>query len=160
MIGKFALASLAVALVLSVLSVVASIDNSRVDSWLDRARDAGNPEQVAEFLGEYKAALYAKNRVDGQYYTIWKYPASDMETYVSIIDGLTQRAEALAEQTAVMDSYQMGLINLEKDLDDIDARSFSAWFANGGYVLEIFHGLAWTALMVLGAIKMLNLYRY
>jgi len=154
MIGKFALASLAVGLVLSVLLVVASIDNSRVDSWLHRAKDAGNPEQVAEFLGEYKDALYAKDRVDGQYYTIWKYPASDMETYVNIIDGLKQRAVALAEQTAVDESYQMGLINLEEDLDDIDARSFSVWFANGGYVLAIFCGLAWTAFIVLGVIKM------
>lgn len=156
MLGKLALGSLGVAVVMTILLVIAQISNDRVDSWLTRAKDAGNPEQAAEFLGEYNDALYARNKVDGKYYTVFKYPATKMETYIDVIGGLEQRAADLAEQRATDESYQMGLINLEEDLDDINARSWSVWFAGGGYVLMILCIVTWISGLTLGFIKILR----
>lgn len=154
MFGKLALGSLGIALILTGLLIVAQISNDRVDSWLIRAKDAGNPGQAAEYLGEYNDALYARNKIDGKYYTVFKYPATKMEIYVDVISGLKQRAADLSEQQATDESYQIGLINLEEDLDDIDARSWSVWFAGGGYIIGILCGLAWVSAVALGGTKL------
>lgn len=145
-----------VSLVFSGILVANIISYGRTDAWLTRAKDAGNPTQVSEFLGEYKTSLVEQDLVDGKYYTLWKYPATDMNTYIRIIDGLTERANALSRQSALDESYQMGLINLEKDLGDIDARAFSVWFASGGFVVVIpvvilgaWSLLGWVPLLVL-----------
>ena len=126
-----------ITLILSVTVVGNSISYGRTDAWLTRAKDAGNPAQVAEFLGEYEESLQDRDLIDGKYYSVFKYPATDMNTYVRVIDGLVARAIALSQQDASDESYQMGLINLEKDLGDIDARAFSVWHASGGFVIVI-----------------------
>lgn len=126
-----------IAIILTVLFTVQVISYGRTDAWLYRAKDAGNPAQVAEFLREYKVSLHERNLINGKYYSVWKYPATDMSTYSKIIDGLIDRASALSIQHPTEESYQMGLINLEKDLGDIDARAFSVWFAHGGWLLVI-----------------------
>ena len=124
-----------IAVVLSFIFIVTNISYGRTDSWLVRAKDAGNPAQVAEFLGNYTDSLISRDLINGRYYSIWKYPATDMVTYLRIIDGLILRAEMLSQQQPDKESYQMGLINLEKDLGDIDARAFSVWVASGGFWL-------------------------
>ena len=134
--------------VLAIFLIQASISYGRTDAWLTRAKDAGNPAQVAEFLSNYKASLEDRGLVAGKYYSVWKYPATDMPTYVRVIDGLSLRAKELAKQNYTDESYQMGLINLEKDLGDIDARAFSVWFAHGGYLIVFFVVITgvWSAL--------------
>lgn len=133
----FYLGGVLITIIMAVVVISNFISSGRIDSWLGRAKDAGNPAQASEFLLEYKTALYEADRVLGKYYTIWKYPASDMETYIRVVDGLAERAEALAIQNPSDESYQMGLINLEKDLGDIDARALSVWEASGGFIFII-----------------------
>ena len=118
----------------TVFLVFNTIESNHADKWLERAKDAGKPAQVAEYLTEYRVKLYELDRVDGKYYELFRYPSSQMEIFIDVIDGLIGRAEALAAQTAEDTSYQMGLVNLEEDLDDIEPRAFSAWFAMGGFV--------------------------
>ena len=124
-------------LALLVVLINCSITYGRVDSWLERAKDAGKPAQVAEFLTAYKESLAEKDLVEGKYYTLWKYPATEMSIYIRVIDGLIERAQSLSSQSPTDESYQMGLINLEKDLGDIDARAFSVWFSYGGWVIVL-----------------------
>ena len=109
-----------------------NVSYGRTDSWLERAKDAGNPQQVAEFLTEYKTSLLDRDLVVGHYYIFWKYPATKMEIYLRVIDGLIDRANDLALQNPTDTSFQMGLTNLEKDLGDIEATAFSVWKAEGG----------------------------
>lgn len=117
-----------------VVTTVNGIAASRIESWLNRAKDAGNPAQVAEFLTNYKQDLYDSNKVEGKYASLFKYPGTYMPTYIRAIDGLIVRAEELAVQDATQTSYQMGLVNLEKDLGDIEPAAWSVWFASGGWI--------------------------
>lgn len=114
--------------------VVNVIESSKINSWLQRAKDAGNPAQTAEFLVNYKQALHDANRVENKYATLFKYLGTYMPIYIRAIDGLIVRAEALSIQDATQTSYQMGLVNLEKDLGDIEPTAWSVWFANGGWI--------------------------
>ncbi len=109
-----------------------AISFARIDSWLERAKDAGNPAQVAEFLANYKADLDEAGLIKGKYYTFFKYPGTYMPTYIRAIDGLIERARALNNQSAIDTSYQMGLVNLEKDLGDLDVVAYLVWQAGGG----------------------------
>ena len=143
---------------LIVVPTVNAISSARIDSWLLRAKDAGNPAQVAEFLGNYKEALYKNNRVEGKYCTLFRYPGSYMPTYIRAIDGLIARAEALALQDPTDESYQMGLINLEKDLGDIEGTAFGVWVAHGGWIWFVLLGtsIIWlSAIGLIGWMKML-----
>ena len=125
-------------LIVSTWVVVANnISSSRANSWMDRAKDAGNPAQVAEFLNEYKQTLNQMDRVEGKYYTIFKYPGTYMPTYIRAVDGLIERATALSKQASTDESYQMGLINLEKDLGDLEPVAFLVWGASGGFIWQI-----------------------
>ena len=128
-----------VVILLALLAVLVSyiIAYDRIDSWLERAKDAGKPAQVAEFLTAYKESLAEKDLIEGKYYSLWRYPATKMSIYIRVIDGLIERAESLSSQSPNDESYQMGLINLEKDLGDIDARAFSVWFSYGGWVVVL-----------------------
>jgi hypothetical protein len=117
-----------------ILTAVNGIGSAKIDSWLNRAKGAGNPAQVAEFLGNYEGSLYQANRVEGKYASVFKYPGTYMPTYLRTIDGLIERAKALAVQDATQTSYQMGLVNLEKDLGDIESAAWAVWFANGGWI--------------------------
>ena len=114
-----------------------AISSARIDSWLVRAKDAGNPAQVAEFLGRYQADLQASGRIEGRYSSVFHYPGTYMPTYIRAIDGLVQRAEALTLQSSEATSYQMGLVNLEKDLGDIEAAAWGVWFASAGIWLAV-----------------------
>ena len=117
-----------------------------IDSWLERAKDAGNPAQVVEFLTNYENALYSADKVNDKYSSVFKFPGSYMPTYIRAVDGLIERAKALAIQNPTETSYQMGLINLEKDLGDIEATAFSVWVADGGWI--IVWVLTWLFLMM------------
>lgn len=122
--------------ILLLILIPFAISSARIDSWLVRAKDAGNPAQVSEFLGEYRTALQEAGRVEGKFYTVFHYPGSYMPTYIRAVDGLVQRANALALQSPQETSYQMGLVNLEKDLGDIEAAAYDVWFAYTGVWLE------------------------
>lgn len=98
---------------------VGSIDAGRVDSWLDRAQSAGSPEQVVEYLSSYKTELVDK-RYDDMYMSTFRYPASSVKIYIDVLDGLIDRAYILSTQDPRTDVYQMGLINLETDLNDLE----------------------------------------
>ena len=118
----------------TIVLIVNGIQSARIDSWLERAKDAGNPQQVAEFLKNYKAELYAANRVEGKYTSWQQKPGGYMPIYIRAIDGLIARAEALAIQNPTDTSYQMGLINLEKDLGDISPAAWSVWVAHWNWI--------------------------
>lgn len=126
------------------------ISCNRVDYWLHRAKDAGSPAQVAECLIKYEQALSNKNYIKNKYLTIFKYPASSMEIYKVAIDGLIIRAEALAEQNPTDTSYQMGLVNLEKDLGDIEASAFTVWQASGGFLWWWILGISFIFCLIFG----------
>ena len=116
---------------------IGDIKATAPDKWLTRAKDAGNPSQVAEFLETYKLELFKANRVEGSNTSVWRYAATKMEVYVRALDGLIERAKALAQQVPTETSYQMGLINLEKDLGDIEAASAAVWYVDIGYFLVV-----------------------
>ena len=126
--------SLLIALVTTVLLTVAYFDNQGVDSWLYKAQAAGNPAQAAEFLGYYKAGLMGRYSAD-QYYHIFRYPSTQFTIYYRVIDGLIVRASQLSKMDATETAYQMGLINLETDINDIGEKSYSGWGANEGWIL-------------------------
>lgn len=138
------------AIVLTFVTVVNSISSSRIDSWLHRAKDAGNPAQVAEFLQNYKTSLDDAGRIGNRYYTLFKYPGTYMPVYIRAVDGLIERAQALSIQSPTDTSYQMGLVNLEKDLGDIEAVAYSVWFANGGFWVVIPMTLCWILCLIFG----------
>ena len=122
-------------LVLSiVISIKAAIFSASIDSWMKRAQDAGNPAQVAEFLNEYKEALTQANLIEGRFYTIFDYPGTYMPIYIRAVNGLIERAKALTIQNPTEESYQMGLINLEKDLGDLAPTAWLVWGASGGWL--------------------------
>ena len=116
------------------VTAVNAIAARSIESWLYRAKDAGNPAQVAEFLTNYKQALYDSDRIERRYTSLFKYPGTYMPTYIRAIDGLIARAKDLSVQDATQTSYQMGLVNLEKDLGDIEPAAWSVWFASGGWI--------------------------
>lgn len=113
----------------------ACINAESINSWLLRAKDAGNPQQVAEFLGEYKDSLGSHNLIENKYSSVFHYPGTYMPRYVRAIDGLVQRAKDLSTQSPSDTSYQMGLVNLEKDLGDIDAVAYDIWIADIGWLI-------------------------
>ena len=120
-------------LILTGVWIANAVSANMIDSWLSRAKDAGNPAQVSEFLSNYTQALYENDRVEGKYTSLFKYPGGKMTVYIRAIDGLKDRANALATQSPDETSYQMGLVNLEKDLGDIETAAYSVWFAGGGF---------------------------
>lgn len=117
------------------VQAVNCVSSDRTNSWLDRAKDAGNPSQVAEFLAEYKKALYTDGKVEGKYTSVFHYPGTYMPTYLRAVDGLIQRAKDLEKQNPTDTSYQMGLVNLEKDLGDIKGTAYSVWVADIGWLI-------------------------
>ena len=134
---------LAFTIILTVLWIINAIEYGRVDSWLNRAKDAGNPNQVSEFLTNYKQALSDKHLIEGKYYSVFKYPGKYMPVYIRAVNGLIERGEALVIQTPTDTSYQMGLINLEKDLGDLESVAFSVWLANGGIIIVVLCVISW-----------------
>jgi len=133
----FYIGGIVVSLLLISIVFVNYVTYNRIDSWLERAKDAGNPQQAAEFITKYKSALIEFDLVDGKYYSFFKYPATKMDIYVKVLDALVDRANNLALQISTDTSFQMGLTNLEKDLGDIEARAFSVWLARGGIFILI-----------------------
>lgn len=132
-----------IAILLTITWISNTVSSARIDSWLSRAKSAGSPAQVAEFLTNYKQALSEANRIEGKYSSFWKYPGNYMPVYIRAIDGLIDRANALAIQNSTDESYQMGLINLEKDLGDIEAVAFGVWNASGGWIIILLTCLFW-----------------
>ncbi|WP_392654677.1 hypothetical protein [Dehalococcoides sp. THU4] len=94
------------------------IDAKKTDYWLIRAQAAGNPAQVSTYLGTYLSEINAKN-VDDKYTTLFKYEASSVRNYKDVILGIIERADILSTQDPRTDVYQMGLINLETDVNDV-----------------------------------------
>ena len=141
---------LIVALAATTIVVVNYIDSARTNYWLHRAQVAGNPSQTAEYLMEYKGALYENNLVTNRYSTIFRYPASSIGQYIRVIDGLAERALALSTQDHNAESYQMGLINLETDVNDLFPIAFLVWGASGGFVLQYLIGLGFLGAGVVG----------
>lgn len=123
---------LVAAIILMIIWILNGISSARIDSWLERAKDAGNPAQVAEFLTNYKKALDDAGRIDKKYSSVFRYPGTYMPVYIRAVDGLIQRAEDLSVQNPTDTSYQMGLVNLEKDLGDIETAAYGVWFAYTG----------------------------
>lgn len=146
--GKILLFILAITLFITFLGVSACINNDRIDSWLERARDSGNPQQTVEFLTNYKEALTQNDMIAGKYKSIFKYPATKMDVYIRTIDGLADRAKELSKMVSTDTSYQMGLLNLEKDLGDVDTAASSVWRASGGWILVLFIIIMWLATIV------------
>jgi len=151
----FIMLSLAI-VALIVILITAAINAGRVDAWLVRAKDAGTPTQVSEFLTAYKNALTDEQYVEGKYTSIFHYPATKMSVYLRTVDGLIQRAGELSRQSAVDTSYQMGLLNLEKDLGDIETAAFSVWLASGGVWIVIVLILFSVTWIVLGFVLMVG----
>jgi len=145
-----------VIIVTGIIGISNQIDSARTDAWLVRAKDAGNPAQVAEFLVNYKSALYNIGRVEGKYVSLFKYPGDSMTIYIRTVDGLIQRAKDLSIQNPTETSYQMGLVNLEKDLGDIETASYAVWIASGGFWIMPTHVCAWIALIVVGTAALLR----
>lgn len=128
---------LCLAVIFVAWDVSACIGFTATNSYLERAKDAGNPQQVAEFLTEYKEALRKNNMIEGKYQSVFKYPGGYMPTYIRAVDGLIERANSLAKQSSVDTSYQMGLVNLEKDLGDIETAADRVWIASGGWIIIV-----------------------
>ena len=129
-------------IVLSIIPIQNAVRCGSIDSWLERAKDAGNPGQVSEFLVNYKVALNTAGLVEGKYSSVFRYPATYMPVYVRTIDGLIGRANALTVQNPTDTSYQMGLVNLEKDLGDMNSAAFSVYYAYWGW---LYVALLWWA---------------
>ncbi len=143
---------LALVILSTAVLIINGINCSRVDYWLHRAKDAGSPAQVAQCLSSYGQALETKDYIHGKYLTIFKYPGSSMEIYKVAIDGLITRAKALAIQDPTDTSYQMGLVNLEKDLGDIEPSAFTVWGASGGFLWRWILGIGLMMTIVFGVI--------
>ncbi len=149
---------LVVALLASVSMIINNIKYRSIDSWLGRAKDAGNPQQVAEFLANYKEALYRAGLVEGCYYNIFRYPGTYMPTYIRAVDGLINRATDLTQQSSADTSYQMGLVNLEKDLGDLEAVSAEAWLASNPMGITTFIGLwMWLGVLISGIVYLVSI---
>lgn len=140
--------AVAITIIFQVWSTKACIRNSSIDSWLVRAKDAGNPGQVSEFLKNYKETLYESDMVKGKYSSVFKYPGTYMPVYIRTVDGLVERANALSKQNPTDTSYQMGLVNLEKDLGDIELIAGSIWIASGGWMVIIATIIGWILIIV------------
>lgn len=131
-----------------VLSIQGLVYSSRVDSWLARAQAAGNPAQAAEFLGEYKSSLH-EAKMDDKYACIFRYPGCYVPTYLRVVDGLIERASVLSSQSPNDTSYQMGLVNLEKDLKGLESVAWGVWFTEGGWIKVWSAWLLWLIPFVL-----------
>lgn len=142
--------------VVIIILIMNAISSQRIDSWLDRAKYAGTPQQVAEFLTNYRQALDDAGRIDEKYYSVFRYPGTYMPIYVRAVDGLIIRAEALAKQSPDDTSYQMGLVNLEKDLGDIESAAYRVWNAYTGIWLWIILVVSIILLMAASVIKMME----
>ena len=135
-LGVVFLVAAAVGLVLGGYSagrtVYEKVQAGNIDGWVTRAKDAGNPQQTAEFLREYTQAVLRHPNSDG-YTCIWRYPNCNVPRYLRAVEGLIVRAEDLSRQAATDLSYQQGLLNLEKDLGDLEAVGFGLWWGGGGW---------------------------
>lgn len=143
-------------LISTIVTLSVKIESSNTDYWLYRAQAAGNPQQVSEYLTNYKDGLYSHNLVNDKYYSVFKYPATYMPTYINVIDGLIQRANDLSKQSPNETSFQMGLTNLETDLSDITAEAFEVWCSSFlGCVLSWCAMLGWLLAIVIAFIAMI-----
>ena len=150
---------LSVLIVFQIWSSQACIKNSKIDSWLIRAKDAGNPQQVEEFLRNYGESLEKADYVEGKYASVFKYPGTYMPTYMRAIDGLAERAHDLSRQAPTDLSYQMGLVNLEKDLGDIEQIAGDVWEANGGWIVIVVTILVWIIMFIISIYYIVTLER-
>jgi hypothetical protein len=138
-----------VAIVTTTICATAAINNAAVDRWLGKAQAAGNPAQTAEFLGYYKDGLMEKYSPN-QYYDVFRYPSTQFKVYYRVIDGLIARANDLSSMKSTDTAFQMGLLNIEKDINDIGQHSFDGWIAAGGFINNVLMIAAWLCLIILG----------